>query len=144
MATALLQAKARASGDALDVESAGTHGVDGHPASFLTRHVLGTRGLEANGHVARTVTREMLAAADIVLVMTREHREALRAEFPDLRSKLHLMSELVGQHYDIADPYGRFAAEYEICAQELEQLIQRGYPQLKQWLAPSMSHLAND
>lgn len=135
MAAAFLRARAEKSGDALRIESAGTWGVDGQGASPLAQQVMQQRGLSMDGHVARTITREMLDAADVILVMTRSHRDALAAEFPASRSKTYLASQLVGLDYDIADPYGGPREAYETCAFDLASLFERGYPRLQAWLA---------
>ena len=71
--------------------------------------------------------------ADVVIVMTRNHREAINAEFPLFRAKVHLMSELQNRVYDIGDPYGGPLNEYESTARQLEGLIRSGYEQIKQW-----------
>lgn len=65
--------------------------------------------------------------ADLVLVMTQSHAEALSIAFPDQSHKVHRLSEMVGQGYDIADPYGGTRLQYSYLAQELEQLIDEGY-----------------
>jgi protein-tyrosine phosphatase len=139
MAAALLRAHAERLGDTLHVESAGTWGVDGEAASPLARRVMSDRGILLDDHIARTVNREMLEKADLVIVMTRSHRDALVAEFPSARGKIHLMSKLNGMEYDIADPYGKPIDAYLLCANDLEQLIQQGYPQIQSWLAPKSS-----
>ena len=137
MAAALFQAQAQRAGDSYRVESAGTWGVDGEPASPFAAEVMAQRGLSLDAHIARTVTGEMLQKADLVIVMTRSHRDALAAEFPFARPKIRLMSQLSGIEYDIADPYGKPRSAYELCANDLEQLLDRGYPQLVNWLAPA-------
>lgn len=143
MAAALFRARAKQVGDEVRVESAGTWGVDGQPASPYAGEVLAKRGLSLDGHIARTVTREMLEQADLVIVMTRSHRDALNAEFPFARSKIRLMSELGGIEYDIADPYGSPREAYEMCARDLEQLLERGYTNLMNQLAHSRPTTAN-
>jgi protein-tyrosine-phosphatase len=65
--------------------------------------------------------------------MTQNHRDALAAEFPQHRSKIHLMSEIEGRAYDISDPYGGIFSEYQVCAQKLAELIELGYEKIKQW-----------
>ncbi len=143
MAAELLRARAKKEGDDLIVESAGTWGVDGQGAQPFARLVMQGRGLSLDSHIARTVSRESLQNADLVLVMTRSHKDALSAEFPEARSKLHLISELVGLEYDIADPYGGPRDAYETCATDLERLIERGYPHVKQWLTHAPRRLTN-
>lgn len=143
MAAALFRKLAQERGDDVQVESAGTWGVDGQPASPLAREVLEARGLKLDDHRARTVTREMLARADLVLTMTRSHRDALVAEFPFVRPKIRMLSQIEGIEYDIADPYGEPREAYELCADDLAGLIERGYAQILQWLAPSAVSLPN-
>lgn len=136
MAAALFCARAGRDGVAeqFEVTSAGTWGVEGEPAAPLAESVMAERGLSLAGHVARTVTCKMLDDADLVLVMTRSHREALAAEFPGVRPKVHLMAELAGMEYDISDPYGRPLDVYQTCAADLELLIDRGFARIGQWL----------
>lgn len=137
MAAAIFAAEANRVGDAdqYDVSSAGTWALETEPASPNAQAVMQHRGLSLEGHRARTVTDEMLMTADLVLVMTRHHLDSLGAEFPGARAKIHLLSELVGQQYDIGDPYGASLDEYEVCAVELTQLIERGYRRVDRWLA---------
>lgn len=137
MAAALFQEHAKRAGDSFQVESAGTWGVDGEPASALAVEVMAERGLSLDAHIARTITREMLDRADLVIVMTRGHRDALAAEFHTARSKIHLMSQLNGIEYDIADPYGKPRSAYEICANDLDQLLHQGYGRILDWLGQS-------
>jgi protein-tyrosine phosphatase len=137
MAAALFRARAERAGDTVRVESAGTWGVDGEGASPLAQDVMASRGIPLDSHIAQTVNREMLERADLIIVMTRNHRDALLAEFPFARPKIQMMSKLNGMEYDIADPYGKPRDAYVLCANDLEQLIDNGYPQILKWLASS-------
>jgi protein-tyrosine-phosphatase len=137
MAAALFAAEADKFGDAelFAVSSAGTWALEDEPASTSAQLVMQRRGLSLEGHAGRTVTVEMLEEADLILVMTRHHQDSLCAEFPSVRSKIHLLSELADQQFDISDPYGSTLDDYEACAAELSQLIERGYSRIAQWLA---------
>lgn len=125
------------------VESAGTWGVDGQPASSNSQLVMTRQGLTLEGHRARTITPELADAATLIIVMTRDHKYALSAEFPAARPKIHLMSELVNLEYDITDPYGGPLEGYELCANDLAALIERGYPRLQEWLGVRTSETGN-
>lgn len=137
MAAVLFEARARRVGDDKHyaVSSAGTWSLEGEPASSHAVTVMQRRGLSLQGHRARTITPEMMREASLVVVMTRYHQDSLSAEFPHSRPKIHLMSELVGQQYDIGDPYGGTLEEYEICAAGLSALVEQGYAQIAEWLA---------
>ena len=136
MAQALFNAQAQRAGEAdqLIAESAGTWAPDGQPASSNAVIAMNKRGLDLSQHRARTITRAMLEQAAAIMVMTKNHAEALCSEFPNYRNKIHLMSELQARAFDIADPYGSSLAEYESTAQELEKLIDTGYAQIKTWV----------
>lgn len=135
MAAALFNAKVHRAGDAgkLIARSAGTWALEHQPASGHAITVMAQRGIDLSQHRGRTVTRQDLADADVVIVMTRSHRDALTAEFPECRAKLHLMSELKDRTFDIEDPYGGLLSEYQATAQELETLIETGYEKIKSW-----------
>ncbi len=137
MAAALFNARARrANEDQLyHAESAGTWALENQPASGHAIATMAQRGIDIFAHRGRTVTGEMLAAAAVVIVMTRSHAEAIGSEFPAMRRKIHLMSELKDRTFDIADPYGESLEAYETCARELEILIEHGYEKIKAWLS---------
>ncbi len=135
MATALLNAQAQREGDSdqMIARSAGTWAMENQPASGHALSVMAARGIDLSGHRGHTVTRQDLADADVVIVMTRSHRDALVAEFPECRPKLHLMSELKDRVFDVSDPYGGTLAEYQETAAQLEELIASGYEKIKSW-----------
>src|SRR6185369_11047650 len=85
-------------------------------------------GVDIAGHRSRRLTAELLEAADLALVATSAHAEAIRAEFPRLRTRVWLYSELAGLRYDISDPIGLSLAEYRATAGELLRLIRAGLP----------------
>ena len=131
MAEALLRARlARPTVDearqSWQLESAGTWAVEGRTASTYAIEEMDRRGIDLHSHRSRNVTREMMARADLVLAMTRQHTEALGVAFPKHVHKVYLLSEMVGLTYDIRDPYGGARSGYARAAKELEQLIEDG------------------
>jgi protein-tyrosine-phosphatase len=132
MAMALLQAKLARDEAHQEwaVESAGTWGGEGRPASAHAIAEMAERGIDLSSHLARPVTLEMVAEADLVLVMTQNHAEAVKMAFPDQAHKVYLLSEMIGRVYDIHDPYGSPRIEYTHTARELENLIDAGYARI--------------
>ena len=110
--------------------SAGVWTTDGRPASAYAIEEMAQRRIDLRAHRSRNVTRELMAEADFVLAMTRQHVEALNAAFPDYAHKVSLLSEMIGQTYDIYDPYGGTRLEYKDTARELEQLVEDGYERI--------------
>ena len=132
MAAGLLRARLQADGraDEYRVLSAGTWTEAGRPASPYARQVMAERGLDISDHRAQEISPELVDAADLILVMTRAHREALVAEFPEAASRIYLLSEMIGKSYDIADPYSSSLTYYSYCADELETIIDQGYQRI--------------
>ena len=112
------------------VVSAGVWAPEGRPASAYAIDEMARRSIDLGDHRSRNVTPELMAEADLVLAMTRQHVEALNAAFPDHAHKVALLSEMVGQTYDIRDPYGGTRLEYKYTARELEQLVEDGYERI--------------
>ena len=57
----------------------------------------------------------------------RNHREALCTEFLQFDHKIHLLSKLSNQTFDIDDPVGGDEVDYRLCADEMGQIIKTGF-----------------
>jgi protein-tyrosine-phosphatase len=128
MAEGMLKAMLRTdSNDTLcRVRSAGTWTQDGLSASLLEE-----MGIDITDHRTHHLTAQDMAAASLVIVMVRGHRDALVAEFPEARHKIGLLSELAGEMHDVSDPYGSDSPElYRQCAGEIDRLLRAGYSRL--------------
>ena len=112
------------------VRSAGVWAADGRPASPYAIQVMARRGIDISGHRAHSLTRADVEEADLILAMASEHTEAIETLLPQYKPKIHLLSEMAGSHYDVPDPGGGPLYEYLQCADELENLIERSYPQI--------------
>ena len=94
MAEALLRQRLDAAGVGARVHSAGLL-ADGNPASPDAVELMTGMGLDTTGHRSRRMTREMVAGADLVLAMAREHlREAVVLE-PAAWPRTFTLKELV-------------------------------------------------
>lgn len=112
------------------IESAGTWAEPDLPATSLARSVARAHQIDLDGHRARPLTGEMLRAADLILVMTRFHLEALQAEFPDVADRAYLMSQLIGQTFDIPDPVNGTVEDYQVCFDDLTHILAQGFERL--------------
>jgi protein-tyrosine phosphatase len=132
MGAALLQARLDQDEERRDwhVISAGTWACEGRPASGYAIAEMAARGIDIRPHRSRSIDAVLMGKADLVLVMTRNQAEALAIAFPDQVHKVHVLSEMTGQTYDVSDPYGGTRLEYAYIAQELEQLIDGGYERI--------------
>ena len=113
------------------IDSAGTWAVEGVPAANGSRLAMKERGLDIDKHRSQSVNRELLHKFDLILTMERHHKEALSIEFPEISGRIYVLSEMVGQAYDIWDPMGGSLEEFKATADELENILLNGYEKIK-------------
>lgn len=113
----------------LVVESAGVSAFDGGRATTEAMDALRERGIDIKSHQSRTVRREMLLAADLIVTMTRSHKRPVLALAPEVAGRIFAMGELVEGGQDVADPFGGDLELYRQTAKSLEaacrQIIRR-------------------
>lgn len=63
--------------DYVEVESAGTAGLQGNPAAVEAVGTLRERGIDISGHRARALNRDVVSGCDLVLLMEERHRQVL-------------------------------------------------------------------
>lgn len=60
-------------------------------------------GIDVSGHRSKNITAELVQSADLVLCMTRYHKEALQVEFAPYAMRIKLLSEMSGDVFDVPD-----------------------------------------
>jgi protein-tyrosine-phosphatase len=101
-------------------------GGEGAPANQKTQQVIAELGLDLRDHKSRIVTREMVAAFNLILVMEPGQKEALQIEFPEVASRTFLLSEMIGLSFTILDPVGGEIEGYRATAREIDQILTEG------------------
>ena len=119
--TRCLQEKGRT--QAWQVESAGTWARSGLGADPLTQAAGEQIGLDISQHRTRSVEEVSLGDYDLIVVMEGGHKEALGVEFPEIASRIHLLTHLAGEIEDVPDPSGQEASFHRDVANELVGLI---------------------
>lgn len=87
------------------------------------------RGLDLSSYIARGIETLDLDSIDLFLVMEQGQKESILLDFPKLRDRIYLLSELSGPAYSIPDPY----ITNEICsdiAEEIENLIKDNFEEI--------------
>lgn len=114
------------------VESAGTwakNGRSAHPDMCIAAE---EAGLDLYHHQARNVDSVLLSAFDLILTMEQSHKEALQIEFPSIRGRVFLLSEMLGIVYDIPDPIGGPLDDYRTSVKELNRLLKLSLPRISE------------
>ncbi len=111
MAEALLRARLATSRPSLAVSSAGLAALEGRPADPLAVALLAERGLDLTPHRARQLTPELVAAADLILVMETAQQRHLELLAPSARGRVHRLG-CFGD-FDVPDPYRQGRRQFE-------------------------------
>lgn len=114
------------------VTSAGTWATIPRPAARYSQRIARRVGLDLSDHVARMVSDEIMAEADLALVMTKGHKEPLQIEFKEARDRVFLLSEMIGKSYDVVDPYGGPNEGYEDMFVEVTMILDKGIDKIVQ------------
>src|SRR5512143_3066961 len=85
----------RAGAAAPAVSSAGTAGWEGSAAMPESQLAARELGVDIGAHVARRLTADHVAGADLVVGMAGEHRETVSALGPDVAERTFTLKELV-------------------------------------------------
>lgn len=115
------------------VESAGTWTKAGASVPSFVKRIAKDLGLpELESHRTRQVDHELLAQFDLVIVMEAGHKEALYIEFPALKKRISMLSEVTeGIQYDIPDPAFQ-GVDPDDVVKELKSLISEGQDKIFQ------------
>lgn len=101
------------------------------PASKQAIEVMRKQGIDLSAHRSRALTPELVRAADLVLTMTKGHKQAVLVMVPKAREKVFTISEFTGVECDdIADPYGGREETYQHCADEIQRLLTRTWQKI--------------
>jgi protein-tyrosine phosphatase len=79
------------------------------------------RGLDLSMHESQPLTDRLVRFADLILTMTRSHRDAIVSSFPDAAARTHILSRNRG---DISDPIGGTPELYHRCAEQIDGYLE--------------------
>jgi protein-tyrosine phosphatase len=132
MVAAVLQARLAVAGltQQAQVHSAGVYALEGQPAARFGRELLAARGIDLSAHRATQIQEARIYQADLIIVMEENHRRQLFHYAPDQSYKVILFSELIGEHGDLADPYGHEVSAYQLTLQRIDEVLERGWDRL--------------
>jgi len=109
------------------IGSAGTWTTEGLPVIQRLFQQAKEFNLDLGKHRSVEVDQEILSQYSLIIVMEKGHKEALWAEFADMRERIFLLSEIVDNIvYDIPDP-AKAMEDADQIINELYALLQRGY-----------------
>ena len=114
-------------GDVL-VSSAGLSALVGRPAEPDAQTVMQREGIDISPHRARQLTRDLVSAADLVLVMEIGHRRVVEMIDPTARGKVFRLGEW--SQADVPDPYQDSEEFFQHVLQLIKQFVGEWLPKL--------------
>ncbi len=115
-----------------NVISAGISVLPGISPTSEAISVMFEQGIDISQHHAQELQEELIKKADIILVMTNEHKEYIHKEFTFAQNKTFLLKKFTlnnksernqnnERNYEIIDPIGKKIEFYRIVAKELKK-----------------------
>lgn len=113
----------------IEISSAGTFANNGDNVSTHSQKALEKLGIDISQHKS-TLVQKYLIEADLILTMTKSHKETILRNFPEAKDKVFLLNEYAyGELKDVADPYGGSLRDYERARDEIflaaEEIVKR-------------------
>jgi len=120
----------------IEVISAGISALPGISPTFEAISVMFEQSIDISQHYAQELQEELIKKADLILVMTNEHKEYIHKEFPFAQNKTFLLKKFTinnksegnqnnDRNYEIIDPIGRKIEFYRIVTRELKNNLEK-------------------
>jgi protein-tyrosine phosphatase len=104
----------------------------GEPMDPRARRALDRAGLRGAGSPGAFADAAYLDAQDVVIVMTREHRDDVRRRMTTTRANVILLRDLVDEPgLDLADPYYGDDADFDECLAVIQRAGRRWTSELR-------------
>lgn len=103
------------------VGSAGIAAMSGGHATPEAVDVMRTKGLDLSQHESQPLSDRLVRYADVILTMTRSHREGVLAQWPEAAGRVFVLSR---DNKDITDPIGGTPEMYRRCSDQIDSLLE--------------------
>jgi protein-tyrosine-phosphatase len=130
MAMGLFSAQVLPDASDWQIASAGVFAPAGYPAAQNTLAVLNQRGIDLSQHRSSQITQEMMQTFNLILTMEPGQKEALQIAFPKQALRVYLLTEMIGENWEIVDPIGGSLVDFEETAREIQHLLTAGYERI--------------
>lgn len=104
--------------------SSGIHAYPGDISTYEACKVMKEEyEIDLTNHRATALRESKIEEMDLILCMTKSHKNSLDMIYPNLQNKVFLIKEYVGLEGEVEDPWGCSLATYSECAKELNYYI---------------------
>jgi protein-tyrosine phosphatase len=125
------------------VTSAGIGAMDGLPATPFAIEAARAWNVDISGHLSRQLTKRLIAEADLILAMSREHVEFVARQDRNAMKKTFLIKGFPASYLpsqeSVRDPIGGTLDEYNQTFMELDEVLRRSEGIILKWVESSKS-----
>lgn len=111
-----------------DAESRGLYVNFPSEASFNAQKAVKAYGADLENHISRQITMDDAQKSDIIITMTKAHKEALIGV--GVENKVVTLHEFAHEDGDVSDPFGGSEEIYKKTCEEIYRLIKKGVDNL--------------
>ncbi|KJS85483.1 MAG: hypothetical protein JM58_08575 [Peptococcaceae bacterium BICA1-8] len=125
----------------LTITSAGTYALDGVQATSEAVEVAKEQGLNLHDFRSKSINPSLISEADIILTMTKSHKQELINLAPEAKDKTFLLKEFAemlekqfGKEIDsleVRDPFGQPLEVYRACYYEMYEAIEKALDKIR-------------
>jgi len=105
----------------VQVMSAGIAAIPGGRPSHEAVNIMKERQLDLSAHLSQPLSPHLARHADLILTMTRSHRDAVVRQLPEARSRVRLLRV---DEQDVSDPIGGSIDVYRNCANQIDEQLE--------------------
>lgn len=102
------------------VMSAGIAAMSGGRASPESVELMQERGIDISTHESQPLSERLVRFADLILTMTRGHREAIVSQWPGVAPRTKVVCR---DNADVSDPIGGPIERYRRCAEQIDSQL---------------------
>lgn len=110
------------------VDSCGLYAYTGDRSTKKAIEVMKNYHIALENHRAKNIFDTNIKDYDLVICMTLQHKEQLLSLFPNRKEKIYTLKEYVDSNIeekDIQDPWGYGMEEYQVCAKEIVEYVDK-------------------
>jgi len=111
--------------------SAGTRSVyEGQPSAPLIQEVLHEIDAEGQANPPHQIKSDEIEQAAVIFGMAQEHLAWIAKHYPAVASRTFLLSELIGERWDVFDPGVQELGALRGCRDSIDRVITAGWPEM--------------
>ena len=119
-----------------NILSAGISALPGMSPTPEAIKVMTEQGIDISRHITTQVKEDLVKKADLILVMSKTHKDYIKTKFTFTQDKIYLLKEFAqigefksirstDENYEVVDPLGRPIEFYRIVARELKENLEK-------------------